>query len=153
MFKSLDSVPSVVGIFLCTWQFQNLSKYWGLGKVSGKVSTTTLRCHLHKWQNNPIVPNKIRTVHKASTCDFDHFIHLICNSRHAGHRVGEYLEKIMPLIVKFCRIDDDDELREYCIQVGSLWSVQLLLLHHRCCLLLKEGLYGQIQFCDALIFQ
>ncbi|XP_071804723.1 cullin-associated NEDD8-dissociated protein 1-like [Asterias amurensis] len=37
-------------------------------------------------------------------------------SRHAGHRVGEHLEKIMPLIVKFCRIDEDDELREYCIQ-------------------------------------
>ncbi|XP_022103590.1 cullin-associated NEDD8-dissociated protein 1-like [Acanthaster planci] len=37
-------------------------------------------------------------------------------SRHAGHRVGEHLEKIMPLVVKFCRVDDDDELREYCIQ-------------------------------------
>ena len=39
MIKSLDSIPvaSVVAIF-CTWQFQNLSKYWGLGKVS----TTTL---------------------------------------------------------------------------------------------------------------
>lgn len=28
---------------------------------------------------------------------------------------GEYLEKIIPLVVKFCNIDDD-ELREYCIQ-------------------------------------
>ncbi len=26
----------------------------------------------------------------------------------------------MPLIVKFCRIDDDDELREYCIQVSNI---------------------------------
>lgn len=29
--------------------------------------------------------------------------------------VGEYLEKIIPLVVKFCNVDDD-ELREYCIQ-------------------------------------
>uniref|UniRef100_A0A8C7KAP6 Cullin-associated and neddylation-dissociated 1 n=1 Tax=Oncorhynchus kisutch TaxID=8019 RepID=A0A8C7KAP6_ONCKI len=36
-------------------------------------------------------------------------------SRQAGHRIGEYLEKIIPLVVKFCNIDDD-ELREYCIQ-------------------------------------
>uniref|UniRef100_A0A8C4N8T2 Cullin-associated and neddylation-dissociated 1 n=1 Tax=Eptatretus burgeri TaxID=7764 RepID=A0A8C4N8T2_EPTBU len=36
-------------------------------------------------------------------------------SRQAGHRVGEHLEKITPLIVKFCKVEDD-ELREYCIQ-------------------------------------
>ncbi|CAH1272693.1 CAND1 [Branchiostoma lanceolatum] len=37
-------------------------------------------------------------------------------SRAAGHRVGEHLERIIPLIVKFCQVEDDDELREYCIQ-------------------------------------
>ncbi|XP_013401957.1 LOW QUALITY PROTEIN: cullin-associated NEDD8-dissociated protein 1-like [Lingula anatina] len=36
-------------------------------------------------------------------------------SRQAGHRIGEHLEKIVPLIVKFCKVEDD-ELREYCIQ-------------------------------------
>ncbi|KAJ8398852.1 hypothetical protein AAFF_G00417600 [Aldrovandia affinis] len=36
-------------------------------------------------------------------------------SRQAGHRIGEYLEKVIPLVVKFCSIDDD-ELREYCLQ-------------------------------------
>jgi cullin-associated NEDD8-dissociated protein 1 len=36
-------------------------------------------------------------------------------TRQAGHRIGEHLEKIIPLIVKFSRVDDD-ELREYCIQ-------------------------------------
>uniref|UniRef100_A0A4W3KA74 Cullin-associated and neddylation-dissociated 2 (putative) n=2 Tax=Callorhinchus milii TaxID=7868 RepID=A0A4W3KA74_CALMI len=36
-------------------------------------------------------------------------------SRQAGHRVGEHLEKIIPLIVKYCNVDDD-ELREYCFQ-------------------------------------
>ena len=29
--------------------------------------------------------------------------------------LSEYLEKIIPLVVKFCNVDDD-ELREYCIQ-------------------------------------
>jgi len=36
-------------------------------------------------------------------------------SRQAGHRFGEHLEKIMPHIIKFCRLEDD-ELREYCLQ-------------------------------------
>lgn len=36
-------------------------------------------------------------------------------SRHAGHRIGEHLEKVMPYMVEYCRVDDD-ELREYCLQ-------------------------------------
>ncbi|KAL3888576.1 hypothetical protein ACJMK2_001063 [Sinanodonta woodiana] len=36
-------------------------------------------------------------------------------SRQAGHRFGEYLERIMPHIFKFCQ-EEDDELREYCLQ-------------------------------------
>ncbi|GAB6018576.1 Cullin-associated NEDD8-dissociated protein 1 [Chamberlinius hualienensis] len=36
-------------------------------------------------------------------------------SRQAGHRFGDYLEKLMPLVMKYCRVDDD-ELREFCIQ-------------------------------------
>jgi len=36
-------------------------------------------------------------------------------TRQAGHRVGEHLEIVIPLIVQFCN-EDDDELREYCIQ-------------------------------------
>ncbi|XP_032892680.1 cullin-associated NEDD8-dissociated protein 1-like [Amblyraja radiata] len=36
-------------------------------------------------------------------------------SRQAGHRVGEHLENIIPLVVKYCNVDDD-ELREYCFQ-------------------------------------
>ena len=35
--------------------------------------------------------------------------------RQAGHRVGQHLERIVPLIVKFCQVEDD-ELREYCLQ-------------------------------------
>ncbi|KAJ7999313.1 hypothetical protein DPEC_G00193090 [Dallia pectoralis] len=36
-------------------------------------------------------------------------------SHQGGHRVGEHLEKIIPMVVKFCRVEDD-ELREYCFQ-------------------------------------
>ncbi|XP_043472361.1 cullin-associated NEDD8-dissociated protein 1 [Leptopilina heterotoma] len=35
--------------------------------------------------------------------------------RQAGHRFGEHIERIMPLIVQFST-EDDDELREYCLQ-------------------------------------
>ena len=40
-------------------------------------------------------------------------------TRQAGHRVGEHLEIVIPLIIQFCN-EDDDELREYCIQVDWL---------------------------------
>ncbi|KAJ8260325.1 hypothetical protein GJAV_G00179670 [Gymnothorax javanicus] len=36
-------------------------------------------------------------------------------SRQGGHRVGEHLVKIVPMVVKFCNVEDD-ELREYCFQ-------------------------------------
>nr|XP_046241014.1 cullin-associated NEDD8-dissociated protein 2 isoform X2 [Scatophagus argus] len=36
-------------------------------------------------------------------------------SRQGGHRVGEHLEKLIPLVVKFTGAEDD-ELREYCFQ-------------------------------------
>lgn len=45
------------------------------------------------------------------------FIQCIASiSRQAGHRVGEHMEKIIPLIVKFCEVEEDDELQEYCLQ-------------------------------------
>ncbi|XP_037535620.1 cullin-associated NEDD8-dissociated protein 2 [Nematolebias whitei] len=36
-------------------------------------------------------------------------------SRQGGHRVGEHLERLTPLVVKFTGVEDD-ELREYCFQ-------------------------------------
>ncbi|KAM9859887.1 cullin-associated NEDD8-dissociated protein 2 [Aulostomus maculatus] len=36
-------------------------------------------------------------------------------SRQGGHRVGEHLEKLIPTVVKFTGVEDD-ELREYCFQ-------------------------------------
>ncbi|KAH3897087.1 hypothetical protein DPMN_021271 [Dreissena polymorpha] len=42
-------------------------------------------------------------------------LHVASFSRQAGHRFGWALDKIMPLIIKFCSLEDD-ELREYCLQ-------------------------------------
>ncbi|KAL0977959.1 hypothetical protein UPYG_G00163830 [Umbra pygmaea] len=36
-------------------------------------------------------------------------------SRLGGHRVGEHLEKIVPMVMTFCSVEDD-ELREFCFQ-------------------------------------
>ncbi|XP_074601185.1 cullin-associated and neddylation-dissociated 1 [Brevipalpus obovatus] len=36
-------------------------------------------------------------------------------SRQAGHRFGEHLERVMPCILTFCKLEDD-ELKEFCIQ-------------------------------------
>ncbi|KAF8766423.1 Cullin-associated NEDD8-dissociated protein 1 like protein [Argiope bruennichi] len=35
-------------------------------------------------------------------------------SRQAGHRFGEHLERVMPIVVQYCAVEDD-ELREYCL--------------------------------------
>ncbi|XP_071033153.1 cullin-associated NEDD8-dissociated protein 1 isoform X2 [Parasteatoda tepidariorum] len=35
-------------------------------------------------------------------------------SRQAGHRFGEHLERVMPVVVQYCAVEDD-ELREYCL--------------------------------------
>lgn len=43
-----------------------------------------------------------------------HCIGAIC--RQSGRRIGEYLEKIIPVIVEFSKHDGEDELRETCIQ-------------------------------------
>uniref|UniRef100_A0A7N8WRG5 Cullin-associated and neddylation-dissociated 2 (putative) n=1 Tax=Mastacembelus armatus TaxID=205130 RepID=A0A7N8WRG5_9TELE len=45
-------------------------------------------------------------------------------SRHGGHRVGEHLEKLIPMVVKFTTVEDD-ELREYCFQAFEAFI-------HRC---------------------
>lgn len=36
--------------------------------------------------------------------------------RQSGRRVGEYLEKVIPIIVEYSQVESDDELRETCIQ-------------------------------------
>lgn len=36
-------------------------------------------------------------------------------SRQAGHRFGEHVERMVPLIERYSR-EEDDELREYCLQ-------------------------------------
>lgn len=53
----------------------------------------------------------------SSTLPFETFIKIYYYlSRQAGHRFGEHVERVTPLIEKYSR-QDDDELREYCLQV------------------------------------
>ena len=69
-----------------------------------------------------VLLERLKSVHLSSSFSF--FKTLICccwfllNSRQAGHRVGEHLERIMPMIVRYSKVENDDELREYCIQVS-----------------------------------
>ena len=39
-------------------------------------------------------------------------------SRQSGQRVGDYLDKIIPIIINYSNVEGDDELRETCIQVN-----------------------------------
>ncbi|NXK49874.1 CAND1 protein, partial [Chauna torquata] len=52
-------------------------------------------------------------------------------SRQAGHRIGEHLEKIIPLIVQYCNVDDD-ELREYCFQAFESFVRRIFICLDRC---------------------
>lgn len=45
-------------------------------------------------------------------------------SRQAGHRFGEHIDHVMALVVKYSQ-EDDDELREYCLQACEAFV-------HRC---------------------
>ena len=49
---------------------------------------------------------------------------LFVYSRHAGRRIGDYLDKIVPIVVQFSMIESDDELRECCIQVSFFYFIQ-----------------------------
>ena len=35
--------------------------------------------------------------------------------RQAGHRFGEHVERVMPLVLAYAKVEDD-ELREHCLQ-------------------------------------
>ncbi|NWW94664.1 CAND1 protein, partial [Rhynochetos jubatus] len=52
-------------------------------------------------------------------------------SRQAGHRIGEHLEKIIPLIVQYCNVEDD-ELREYCFQAFESFVRRIFICRDRC---------------------
>ncbi|NXE20441.1 CAND1 protein, partial [Ardeotis kori] len=52
-------------------------------------------------------------------------------SRQAGHRIGEHLEKIIPLIVQYCNVEDD-ELREYCFQAFESFVRRIVICRDRC---------------------
>ncbi|NXW84152.1 CAND1 protein, partial [Alopecoenas beccarii] len=52
-------------------------------------------------------------------------------SRQAGHRIGEHLEKIIPLVVQYCNVEDD-ELREYCFQAFESFVRRIFIYRDRC---------------------
>ncbi|KFP29377.1 Cullin-associated NEDD8-dissociated protein 1 [Colius striatus] len=52
-------------------------------------------------------------------------------SRQAGHRIGEHLEKIIPLVVQYCNVEDD-ELREYCFQAFESFVRRVFICCDRC---------------------
>ncbi|NXS61534.1 CAND1 protein, partial [Brachypteracias leptosomus] len=52
-------------------------------------------------------------------------------SRQAGHRIGEHLEKIIPLVVQYCSVEDD-ELREYCFQAFESFVRRIFICCDRC---------------------
>ena len=37
--------------------------------------------------------------------------------RQAGHRFGDHVERVVPLVLKYAK-QDDEELREHCLQVS-----------------------------------
>ncbi|NXG47415.1 CAND1 protein, partial [Psilopogon haemacephalus] len=53
-------------------------------------------------------------------------------SRQAGHRIGQHLEKIIPLIVQYCSVEDD-ELREFCFQAFESFVRRLHFIHSCLC--------------------
>ncbi|KAL7644980.1 UNVERIFIED_CONTAM: hypothetical protein RMT77_004797 [Armadillidium vulgare] len=44
-------------------------------------------------------------------------------SRQAGHKFGEYLERVMPLVIQYVAVNDD-ELREYCISACDSFTLR-----------------------------
>ncbi|XP_067009322.1 cullin-associated NEDD8-dissociated protein 1 [Anabrus simplex] len=63
-----------------------------------------------------------RNASTSTTRTYIQCIAAIC--RQAGHRFGEHIERVMPLIVQYSR-EEDDELREYCLQAFEAFV-------HRC---------------------
>jgi len=75
---------------------------WYSGVFKPKFHMTWWLCTLNYW----VIRNLL--------LDIIWFL-LYCGSRQAGHRIGEHLQKVIPLVVKFSQVEDD-ELREYCLQ-------------------------------------
>ena len=92
-------------------------------QVTYRLFPTASSNFLLKEGEKNVLLERLKSVHLS--CSFCFLKILICrccwfllNSRQAGHRVGEHLERIMPMIVRYSKVENDDELREYCIQVS-----------------------------------
>ncbi|XP_049773388.1 cullin-associated NEDD8-dissociated protein 1 [Schistocerca cancellata] len=71
---------------------------------------------------NVLLDGLTRNVNSSTTRTYIQCIAAIC--RQAGHRFGEHIERVVPLIVQYSK-EDDDELREYCLQAFEAFV-------HRC---------------------
>lgn len=80
-------------------------------QTAKNVIRTYIQCIASIWLDNLHYIRIITFDEKNKLCDLYKFI---C-SRQAGHRFGEQIERVMPLIVQYSN-EDDDELREYCLQ-------------------------------------
>ena len=58
----------------------------------------------------------IRTIRKMP---FLQAVGSVC--RQAGHRFGEHVERVMPLVLAYAKVEDD-ELREHCLQACKFES-------------------------------
>ena len=112
---------------LPTWCFSFYGNCKHNKKITQQVTyslfpTASANFWLEEGEKNVLL-ERLKSVHQS--CSFCFLKILICcycwfllNSRQAGHRVGEHLERIMPMIVRYSKVENDDELREYCIQVS-----------------------------------
>ena len=44
--------------------------------------------------------------------------------RQAGHRFGDHVEKVVPLVLQYAKMEDE-ELREQCLQVHKLLNYNI----------------------------
>lgn len=79
------------------------------------LSHLAMSCHASSYGKliDHLVSGLDQPVNTTLTCTYIQCIAAIC--RQAGHRFGEYIERVTPLIESFSK-QEDDELREYCLQ-------------------------------------
>ncbi|CAK8675597.1 unnamed protein product [Clavelina lepadiformis] len=103
------------------------------GRMAVRKRANTAIGHLVISCNNTIFSELVRhLVDELSFSEGDNdsltrtrrtYVQCICSiTSQAGHRVGKFLEELMPLVTKFCSQDEvDDELREHCIHTFELF--------------------------------
>ncbi len=50
--------------------------------------------------------------------------------KQAGHRFGDHVERVMPLIISYAKMGEEEELREHCLQACRPRLVSSDFYHH-----------------------